>query len=70
MLTAGAGCRKMYISYIFYARAAIGITGIAELPFTTALILIAVSVLLTLISGLIPARLAAKKDPVEALRSE
>ena len=70
MLTAGARCRKMYISYIFYTRAAIGIKGIAELPFTTALILIAVSVLLTLISGLIPARLAAKKDPVEALRSE
>jgi hypothetical protein len=35
-----------------------------------ALILIALSVVLTLIGGLIPARVAAKKDPVEALRSE
>ena len=36
----------------------------------TALLLIALSVVLTLIGGLIPARAASKKDPVEALRSE
>ncbi len=35
-----------------------------------ALILVAISVLLTLVSGMIPSRSAAKKDPVEALRSE
>ena len=35
-----------------------------------ALVLIALSVILTLIGGIIPARAAAKKDPVEALRSE
>lgn len=48
----------------------VGIYTIASLPFTTALIMIAISVGLTLISGLIPASLAAKKDPVVALRSE
>ena len=42
----------------------------ARLPIVTALILIAISVLLSLISGLIPARSAAKKDPVVALRTE
>lgn len=47
-----------------------GISAIANLTASTALVMIAVSVALTLISGLIPARLAAKKDPVEALRSE
>ena len=47
-----------------------GISGIAALPFTTALIMVAISIVLTLISGLIPAQSAAKKDPVIALRTE
>lgn len=42
----------------------------AALDPRTALILVALSVVLTLIGGLIPARSASKKDPVEALRSE
>ena len=42
----------------------------AQLPPVGALILIAISVLLTLIAGLFPSRVAAKRDPVEALRSE
>ncbi len=47
-----------------------GIYTIAALPITSALIMIAISVVLTLISGAIPARIAAKKDPVESLRTE
>lgn len=47
-----------------------GIYTIASLNWYTALIMIAISILLTLISGLVPAKLAAKKDPVDALRSE
>ena len=42
----------------------------AVLPLPTALILIAISISLTLISGIIPSRAAAKKDPVVALRTE
>ena len=42
----------------------------ATLDPRTAILLIVLSVILTLIGGLIPARAAAKKDPVEALRSE
>ena len=47
-----------------------GIGGVASLPALTAFIMVCVSVGLTLISGLIPAQSAAKKDPVIALRSE
>lgn len=47
-----------------------GISEIAVLPTTAAVILIAISVILTMIAGLIPSRMAAKKDPVIALRSE
>ncbi len=42
----------------------------AALPFGGAVILVLISVVLTLVAGLIPARIAAKKDPVVALRSE
>ncbi len=42
----------------------------AILPFTDGLSLVCVSVFLTFIAGLIPSSLAAKKDPVEALRTE
>ena len=43
---------------------------LAALPPVGGAILVVISMLLTLIAGIIPARLAAKKDPVEALRSE
>ena len=42
----------------------------AVLPLPAAVVLVGISVLLTLLSGLIPSRSAAKKDPVVALRSE
>lgn len=42
----------------------------AILPFASAIVLIILSIVLTLIGGLIPSRGAAKKDPVEALRTE
>ena len=48
----------------------IGYDHIASLPFSNAVIMVLLSVGLTLISGLIPARSAAKKDPVVALRTE
>ncbi len=47
-----------------------GIAGVAKLPVLGAVILIAISCGLTLIAGLIPAKIASKKDPVIALRSE
>ena len=48
----------------------VGISGIAKLPVVGEIILVAISVGLTMIAGLIPARFAAKRDPVEALRTE
>ena len=47
-----------------------GVKGLSSLPVVGAIILIAISVILTLIAGLIPSRIASKKDPVESLRSE
>ena len=47
-----------------------GLANLAALPLTGALALIGISMALTLIAGLIPARIAARKDPVVALRSE
>jgi ABC-type antimicrobial peptide transport system permease subunit len=46
------------------------IHGIARLPISAALALIAVSMVLTFVSGLIPSSAAAREDPVAALRSE
>ena len=47
-----------------------GVNNIASLPLNAAIILIAISVFLTFIAGLIPAASASRKDPVIALRSE
>jgi len=48
----------------------LGIERIAQLPVTAALILTGISMFLAFISGLFPSSAAARKDPVEALRSE
>lgn len=53
-----------------WALAAKQVPNLMSLPVQDALILIAISVLLTVVAGLLPARSASKKDPVEALRSE
>ena len=51
-------------------RSVIGIPNLAMLPGPAAVILVGISMLLTFIAGLIPSRMAAKKDPVVALRTE
>ena len=48
----------------------VDISNISVLPINGAIILIIISILLTVIAGFIPAKIASKKDPVEALRSE
>ncbi len=53
-----------------WALAAKQVPNLMSLPVRDALVLIAISVLLTVVAGLLPARSASKKDPVEALRSE
>lgn len=47
-----------------------GVSNLSSLPVVGAIVLIMISIILTMIAGLIPARLASKKDPVESLRSE
>jgi len=46
------------------------VENVAQLPKEVALILIGISIVLTMLAGLIPSCIAAKKDPVESLRSE
>ena len=48
----------------------VNISNISVLPVDGAIVLIIISVLLTVIAGFIPAKIASKKDPVEALRTE
>ena len=47
-----------------------GISGLSKLPLVGGIILIIISVVLTFIAGLVPSRMASKKDPVIALRTE
>lgn len=56
------------ISAIIYSLA--DIRNVAVLPWQGGIILVGISMLLTFIAGLIPSRIASKKDPVVALRSE
>ena len=56
------------ITLIVRAVADVNVT--ASLPILGAIILILISIILTVIAGLIPSKIAAKKDPVEALRTE
>ena len=48
----------------------VNISGIAKLPLGGAIILILISIFLTVIAGFIPSKIASKKDPVVALRTE
>ena len=72
----GAGLFGVAVTYVLSVfinlilNSLTGIAGIAALSPVAALVMVCVSVCLTLISGLIPASAAAKKDPVIALRTE
>ncbi len=56
------------INSIIYSLA--GVTVNCMVPPTAGVILVVISMLLTMLAGLIPAKMASKKDPVEALRTE
>lgn len=56
------------INKILYAK--LNVPNIALLPVKGAIVLIILSVILTVVAGLIPSRMAAKKDPAVALRTE
>lgn len=47
-----------------------GIKVVTRVPYVAGIVLVAISVILTMIGGLIPSKLASKKDPVIALRTE
>lgn len=71
-----AGAIGIAVTYLISAIVNVALTplinfsGIAALPAGNAVVLICLSIMLTLISGLAPAKSAAKKDPVVALRTE
>lgn len=48
----------------------VGISNVSALPFAGGVILIIISMILTVVAGILPSKMAAKKDPVEALRTE
>ena len=56
------------ITKIIYAVTGVSVT--VSLPMVGGVILVLISMILTIIAGLIPAKMASKKDPVEALRTE
>ena len=76
MIGLSSGLIGVGITYVMAAIANIIVSStgvvsrIAILPISYAIIIVLVSTLLTSISGLFPAKMAAKKDPVVALRSE
>ena len=76
MIGASSGLIGVGITYILclIVNTIVSATGvvsrIAILPISYAIIIVAISTLLTSVSGLVPAKMAAKKDPVVALRSE
>jgi len=54
----------------FIIKKVVNISNLTKLPTVGAIILIIISVFLTIVAGFIPAKMASKKDPVEALRTE
>lgn len=76
IIGAAAGVLGIVITYLLsliinlILGSIVGVYTIAALPWYEAIIMIILSIVLTLISGLIPAKSAAKQDPVVALRTE
>ena len=72
----GAGLLGVLITVILnipiniIIKALTDVSGISKLPLGGAIVLVFISTVLTMIAGLIPAKVASKKDPVEALRTE
>lgn len=74
LLSGLIGVGLTYILNIFITRIMVNMSGFeniaARLPAGAALILVLISITLSLLAGIIPSRIAAKKDPVEALSAE